>query len=131
MIFIVNDSDLYRLEAVLALAAAFPATITAGEIARRRGVPEKFLARLLSGLARSGVVTTTRGPNGGARLARPPEQVRVTEVLPAPEARRKGSPAAVWLAGQLQEAVRRTVAPLSLATLLRVERQGTETQYEI
>ena len=131
IIFVMNDTDVYRLEAVLALAASFPSVITAREIARQRGVPPKFLARLLSGLVRAGVIVTARGPNGGARLARAPEHVKVTEVLPVTEPEGRGGPGTIWLARQLQEAARRTLAPLSLATLLREERRATEAHYEI
>ena len=118
-----NETDVYRLEAVLALAAAFPGTRRAAEIARQRGVPEPFLSRLLSGLARSGVVVTTRGPNGGARLARPPEQVPLVDLLPSEAPRSSGSPAVQWLAAELAAASARTLEPLSVATLLAKERE--------
>lgn len=65
---ILNDTSDCRLETVLALAAAFPTTTYATEIARRREMSEKFLTRLLSRLARAGVIVTTRGPNDGACL---------------------------------------------------------------
>ncbi len=131
IIFIMNDTDAYRLEAVLALASAFPGSLRTGDIARQRGVPPKFLARLLAELARRGVVVTARGPRGGARLARRPDEVKVGEVLLAATAYGKGGTATRWLAARLQEAERRTLAPLSVARLLGVERQGSEPQYEI
>jgi Rrf2 family protein len=131
MILVVNDTDAYRLEAAIALAAAYPASLTAKEIARRRGVPGRFLARLLSGLARAGIVTTTRGSNGGARLARPPHLVGVGQVLPSVASYPKGGPATNWVARQLEEATRRALAPLTLAELVQVDGVASQPTYEI
>ncbi len=106
-------------------------SLTAGEIARRRRIPEKFLARLLSGLARSGVVLTARGPNGGARLARPPVQVSLIEVLPTAGPALKGGVAAIWLAQRLDAAEKGTLAGLTLAALLEIERAASQPSYEV
>jgi hypothetical protein len=40
-------------------------------------------ARLLAELSRGGLVVTARGPAGGARLARPPAEIPLLEVLPS------------------------------------------------
>ena len=69
-----NGTEAYRLEALLELGHAWPHTLTAAEIARRRGIPPKFLARLLGGLAREGLVVTARGARGGFRLAAAPNE---------------------------------------------------------
>lgn len=125
IIIVVNRTDLYRIEALLALAAAFPATRRAGEIARQRGVPEPFLARLLAELARGGLIVTSRGPSGGARLARPPAEISLLEVLPRTERLDAGSAGAQWLSARLAEAERRTLAGIDLAALLAAERTAS------
>ncbi len=124
MILVVNDTDTYRLQALLELAASFPEPLTAAEIARRRGVPGRFLARLLGDLAREGLVTTTRGPRGGVRLAAGPETVSMASLVrpePLPEA---GGTAVNWLARRLAGARAGALQRLTLADLLRVERDA-------
>jgi DNA-binding IclR family transcriptional regulator len=128
----VNVSDVYRLEALLELAAAFPSPLTVREVARRRDIPPTFLARLLGELARDELVVTTRGPRGGVRLGPPPEEVRVARVLrpdPLPDS---GGDAVRWLAQRLAEAQARALAPVNLAGLLKVEREHeAPPSYEI
>ena len=54
-------------------------------IAAREGVPEAYLEQLIAGLKRAGLVNSVRGAQGGYRLARPPEQITVGDVLRALE----------------------------------------------
>jgi hypothetical protein len=120
---IMNSGDVYRLEALLELAGAYPASLTVAEVARRREIPAAFLARLLGDLAREELVTTTRGPRGGVRLASPPGAIGLDRLLrsePLPEA---GGAAVHWLAIRLTEAQEAVLAPLRLAGLLSVERE--------
>lgn len=50
-------------------------------IAEGHGVPSPFLVQILQDLKRAGLVTSTRGASGGYRLARPPQEVTLAEVL--------------------------------------------------
>ena len=60
----------YALRAVLLLALrSGDAAVGAGEIAASLDVPERYLARVLNVLAHEGVLTSTRGAQGGFRLA--------------------------------------------------------------
>jgi hypothetical protein len=122
-----NCTDAYRLAALLELANEYPASLTAAEVARRREIPSKFLARLLGELARQKLVVTTRGPHGGVRLAASPETIALTRLLrpdPPPEG---GGAAVLWLAEHLAKAQERALAPLRLESLLEVERERAET----
>jgi len=123
----VNETEAYRLEALVELGRAWPQSLTAAEIARRRNVPAQFLARLLGELAREELVLTARGARGGVRLAAAPGDVplaRLLRVQPQPEA---GGPAVRWLSGRVAEAQARALAGLSLAELLRVEDEVNAT----
>jgi len=122
-----NETDAYRLQALLELAASFPEPRTAVQIARRRGVPARFLARLLGELAREGLVTTARGPRGGVRLANKPETVLLTSLVrpePQPEA---GGAAVRWLARHLAGSRAGALQGLTLADLMQVERSTNAT----
>jgi len=119
-----NESDSYRLQALVELAASFPEPLTAAEIARRRRVPARFLARLLGELAREGLVATTRGPRGGVRLAARPEAVALASLVrpePVPET---GGVAVGWLARRLAAARAGALERLSLGDLVRAERDA-------
>jgi hypothetical protein len=127
-----NSSDVYRLEAMLELAEAYPAPLTAAEVARRRDIPAKFLARLLGELARAQLVAATRGPRGGVRLAGAPEAIGLGQLLRPDAVPTTGGAAVRWLAGRLTEARDRVLAPLRLADLAEVEREQDATpSYEI
>ena len=52
-------------------------------IAERGGMPEAYLEQLIAGLKRAGLVTSTRGAQGGYMLARPAEEITVGDVLRA------------------------------------------------
>jgi DNA-binding IscR family transcriptional regulator len=123
IVFIVNATETYRLEALIELAAAFPEPLTAVEIARRRRIPAPFLGRLLAGLARDGVVATSRGPRGGVRLVGSPKDTHLAGVLPAPADTAAGGAGVRWLAHRLAAARTGLLAETTLAELLAVERE--------
>ena len=50
-------------------------------IADRQNIPEAYLEQLIASLRRAELVTSVRGAQGGYRLARPPEEITVGEVL--------------------------------------------------
>ena len=54
-------------------------------IAERQDVPEAYLEQLMAVLKRAGLVTSTRGAQGGYALARPAEAITVGQVLRALE----------------------------------------------
>jgi hypothetical protein len=122
-----NTADVYRIEALLELAEAHPGVRSVRDIARRRGIPGPFLSRLLGELARDGQVATVRGPKGGARLARPPAEVKLASVLGREARYQRGGAAVRWLAGRLSTARDDLLCSTTFADLLRMER---ETAFE-
>lgn len=50
-------------------------------IADGHGIPSGFLTQILLQLKGAGLVVSTRGAAGGYRLARPPEEITLAEVL--------------------------------------------------
>ena len=59
----------YALRAFLYIARHSPHTVRLREVAREVEAPPRYLAKLLADLARAGLLTSTRGPNGGYRVA--------------------------------------------------------------
>jgi Rrf2 family protein len=65
----------------MAFLAARPEKVTsAGAIASALKISESHLAKVLQRLARAGLVKSTRGPNGGFRLDKNPEEIRLMDV---------------------------------------------------
>ena len=75
----------YACLAVLALARhrADEPPVRIREIAEAHAIPERYLVQILLQLKGAGLVVSTRGASGGYRLARPPEQISLGEVLAA------------------------------------------------
>ncbi len=51
------------------------------QISREEGIPVKFLEQILLSLRHAGLLASKRGVGGGYRLARPPREISVGEVL--------------------------------------------------
>jgi len=54
--------------------------LSANEIAKVRQLNRPIVAKILSNLSQAGLVTGSRGPNGGFTLARPPAHITLHDV---------------------------------------------------
>jgi Rrf2 family protein len=75
----------YAVRAAVEMAAAPPGPMKGDELARRQGIPAKFLENILADLRRAGIVASQRGAVGGYRLARPAADIRVADIIRAVE----------------------------------------------
>jgi Rrf2 family protein len=74
----------YALRAALELAAAPDEKPVKGErIATAQGIPLRFLENILMQLRHAGLVDSRRGAEGGYRLARPANEVKLADVIRA------------------------------------------------
>jgi Rrf2 family iron-sulfur cluster assembly transcriptional regulator len=55
------------------------------EIGDRQGIPARYLEQIFQRLRRAGLVESKRGPGGGYSLARPPDEIPLSEVVVAVE----------------------------------------------
>ena len=69
----------YALRAIVHLAQQSPAASTTEDVADATHVPRAYLAKILSGLRRSGLVKSQRGLGGGISLSRPPEELTILD----------------------------------------------------
>jgi Rrf2 family protein len=59
------------------------AALSTGRLAEFHGVPIAYLAKHLQSMSRAGILVAGTGPRGGYRLARPPADISVLDVLEA------------------------------------------------
>src|SRR5438876_12445366 len=74
----------YALHAVVFMAAQkLDRPVASHLIAKARGIPERFLLKVLKPLVSARVLMSVKGPNGGYRLAKAPNQITMLEILEA------------------------------------------------
>lgn len=74
-----------RATAELAAAAGEDRPVKGEQLAQAQAIPLKFLLNILSELNHAGIVRSTRGAEGGYRLARSPEAITLADVIRAVE----------------------------------------------
>jgi len=75
----------YACRALLSLAlhSGEQSPTSVRDIAERTGLPQPYLEQILLALKGAGLVRSKRGVGGGYVLARPPEQIRLSEIISA------------------------------------------------
>jgi Rrf2 family protein len=122
----------YAVRALAELTQAGGGPLTVADIAAAQDIPARFLQNILLQLRQRSLVQSQRGAEGGYRLARPPEEISVADVLRAidgplaavrgerPEAVHYSGSAEplneVWLA--LRVSLRQVVEHVSLADIV-------------
>lgn len=75
----------YAVRALLVLAGSDERAVPTDVLAASQALPRQFLHNILNQLRRSGLVSSQRGSEGGYRLARPPSEISVADVIRAVE----------------------------------------------
>jgi Rrf2 family nitric oxide-sensitive transcriptional repressor len=79
----ISQTAEYALRAIVYLADQHAAPQTVAQIAEVTQVPAGYLAKVMQGLSRAGLVNSQRGLNGGFVLARAAKTLSVLEVVNA------------------------------------------------
>ncbi len=110
----ISDATSLALHAVLVLAKNPDRLVTTHEIAQSLGVSENHLSKVVQRLGHAGLVSASRGPSGGLKLAKPASQItllQVFEVIEGPMSDcycllgRESCPAGGCVLGNLVESV--------------------------
>jgi Rrf2 family protein len=75
----------YALRALAELAASPAGQVKAERLATAQEIPPKFLENILLELRRAEIVSSQRGAEGGYRLAKPPAEISLADVIRAVE----------------------------------------------
>lgn len=71
----------YGLRMLMRMASAPDRAYSTAELAQEFGLPRNHLSKIMQRLSREGIVETRRGGGGGAMLARPPQDIRLGDVV--------------------------------------------------
>ena len=118
----VTSKSRYAVVALAELARSGSNPVPIGQVAERRGIPVQFLEQLFSTLRRDGLLVSQRGVKGGYRLARPPEEITVLEVVQALDGKvgEEGKEAGgIWAEGV--DALRAVFGQTTIADIARRE----------
>jgi Rrf2 family protein len=82
----ISSKGEYGLRALIDLALRYgEGPIQSHDIHTRQAIDENYLNQILIVLRRAGLIESIRGPQGGHRLARSPDQITVLEAIVALE----------------------------------------------
>ncbi|MFH1169618.1 MAG: Rrf2 family transcriptional regulator [Chloroflexota bacterium] len=133
----VSTRGRYGTRALLELALHWnEGPVPLKDIAHRQEIPLHYLEHLIAPLVSAGIVSSTRGARGGVQLIRPPQEVRLSEVIPllegpvapvecvdSPEGcTRSGQCAARDIWGEVKEAIYGVLESITLQDLAERQR---------
>lgn len=75
----------FGLRMLMRMASAPERVHSTSDLAAEFGLSRDHLTKIMQGLVRAGVVETRRGRGGGAILTRPPEEIRLGDIVAALE----------------------------------------------
>ena len=118
-----SKSTLYALCAAMDMARADDGPVTVADVAGRYDIPPGALAKVFRDLVRAGIAVGVRGVGGGYRLARPPDELTVLDVISLFDNPPDGVPDGPLrrLFDEVDETARCTFASVTLETLARQE----------
>lgn len=132
----------YATVAMLALAQSYAQgqVLTVRAIADEHDVPAQFLVQILQQLRAAGLITSTRGSNGGFRLDRAPSTISLADVIDAVcppvshNAIESSSPLAtvmrdVW--SELSELQHQHLSRMTLSTLCERTQENSQAMFYI
>src|SRR5574339_618322 len=71
----------YAFRVLMQAALCMPQRITVDQVAETFGISRHHLVKVVHDLGRSGYLQTQRGVGGGFTLARPPEEIRLGDIV--------------------------------------------------
>ncbi len=135
----------YALRALLELGRHHgDGPVSAREIAKAQKIPVRYCEQVLQELKRAGLLESQRGAAGGCWLARPPQDIRISEVVDVvegpvvtqacldpfdDEARRQAHSAIQELWLDLQITIRDRLSQVTMADLVRRQDELDRSSY--
>jgi len=81
-VFKVPKRMIYAIEAVLDIALnSGPEPVRNESIAKRQGIPKRYLEQTLQNLVKNKILVASRGPKGGYRLAKERRKIKISDII--------------------------------------------------
>ncbi len=80
MKLLTKESD-YAIRAIVSAARRGDGYVSSRRIAEEESIPLQFLRRILVALVKAGVVQSKEGVNGGIRLIKDPQSIRLADII--------------------------------------------------
>lgn len=71
----------YALRLMIEVASSDDAPVSTASIAEREDIPYQYLRKVAQQLVGAGLLTSSRGPRGGLRLAHPPQATSLLDIV--------------------------------------------------
>ena len=111
------------------------------DIARSQQISEKYISRLILPLNEAGFITSFRGAKGGLKLAKPPKEISLLEIVEAMEGRlaivdcvfdkdfcpKSDDCSACKMWTSLNKKIRKQMAEITLKDVLKAEKKAKQT----
>lgn len=78
---LISTRGRYALRVLLDLAEHGEGYVPMRDVAARQGISLKYLEQIIPVLSKNGIVEGIQGKGGGYRLAKPPEECRIGDIL--------------------------------------------------
>lgn len=133
-----TKSTSHAIRILIDCARAGDQLIKVAELSERLGITQQNVFKIVNMLARAGLIEAVRGRNGGVKLARPAERMRIGDVVRASEVTRvaieEGAAAAAGVRGRghgvnqvLDDALEAFIDVLDRHTIADMARSQTST----
>ena len=82
ILFKIQKRIIYAIEAVLDIALnAGSSPVQNISIAKRQGIPKRYLEQTLQVLVKNSILIASRGPRGGYRLAKERRKIKISDII--------------------------------------------------
>ncbi len=127
--FKVQKRIIYAIEAVIDIAinsGVNPVQNIA--IARRQGIPKRYLEQTLQTLVKNGILNGSRGPKGGYRLAKERRKIKISDIVSSVTKEKKTNE--IYNSDLSKEIIEPIIAKISKKCLLLLEEISIEEIYK-
>ena len=129
-LFKVQKRIIYAIEAVIDIAinsGVNPVQNIA--IARRQGIPKRYLEQTLQTLVKSGILNGSRGPKGGYRLAKERRKIKISDIVSSVATEKKTNE--IYNSDLSKEIIEPIIVKISRKCLLLLEEISIEEIYKL
>tara|TARA_B100001057_G_scaffold24752_1_gene22787 strand:+ start:2213 stop:2656 length:444 start_codon:yes stop_codon:yes gene_type:complete len=129
-LFKVQKRIIYAIEAVIDIAVNSGVNPVQNiAIARRQGIPKRYLEQTLQTLVKNDILIGSRGPNGGYRLAKERRKIKISDIVSS--VTRDKTTNEIYNSDLSKEIIEPIISKITKKCLLLLEEISIEEIYKI